>query len=163
LRLRRLLFSTVAAGSIALGAIGASGCGAGPCGAIPTNSLTGSVGEPGLFDIQVDSVSAREPDPHTLVLEFMHGRDIVTKVVADVSTFMKGAEIPLVSGDVYRITNPETDFPKTIAMGSLQISSDLVVGMNVDACFNVTFQDMMGMDTIMRTLNGAISTSLGGP
>lgn len=135
-----------------------SACGGGPCGRDP-NKLQGSIGE--LYDIQVDSVKARKPDPNHLVLQFMHHNDIVTKVVADVHAFMKGVKIPLSSGDVVRVTSPETAFPRRIVMGTLQIDSELLDGKEVVACFDVLFD--AAQDGTKRTLQGAIQTTLGGP
>src|SRR5205823_4291577 len=94
--------------ALALGLAGASGCGGGPCGRAP-NQLTGSIGE--LYDIKVDNVRARKVDDTHVTFEFLHGNDIVAKIVADVRAFTKGTSIPLVNGDVYRLTSPSTDFP----------------------------------------------------
>lgn len=132
-------------------------CDEGPCGQSP-NTLEGSIGE--LYDIDTDHVVARKlPDEATVVIEYYHGEDIVSKVVADVRDFKKGASIPLVDGTVYRVTSPPTDFPEDVDAGVITFETDLTVGENVVGCWNVKFNMDDGGQ---RTLNGTFEAKLEG-
>jgi hypothetical protein len=140
---------------VGLGLALLSGCGGGPCG-LPLNKLRGSVDE--LYDVEVDSVRARlASDGETMTVDYKHGNDSVAKVVAGVKGFSKGASIPLVDGDVFRVTSPDTQFPRQIARGQVTIESELSVGSTVQGCFNVLFQLEDGSQ---RTLEGAFETTL---
>ena len=102
-----------------------AGCGGGPCGA-PTNELRGSVSE--TYDIEVDTVSARLSTSQMITtIDFWHGNDSVAKVVALVDNFERSARIPLTNGDVFRVTSPDTQFPREIVRGSVTIDSGLVM------------------------------------
>jgi hypothetical protein len=138
------------------GAVGASGCGGGPCG-LTINKLEGSVSE--LYDIEVDAVRTRYVDANAIAVEYKHGNDFVTKVVADVTTFAKGAEIPLSNGTVKRITSPETNFPTSIELGTITFDSELRAGSDCIGCFNVLFNMPDGSQ---RTLGGAFQATLEG-
>ena len=137
-------------------ALGASGCGGGPCG-LTINKLEGSVSE--LYDIEVDAVRTRYVDANAIAVEYKHGNDFVTKVVADVTTFAKGAEIPLSNGTVKRITSPETNFPTSIEFGTITFDSELRAGSDCIGCFNVLFNMPDGSQ---RTLGGAFQATLEG-
>lgn len=137
-------------------ALGASGCGGGPCG-LTINKLEGSVSE--LYDIEVDAVRTRYVDANAIAVEYKHGNDFVTKVVADVTTFAKGAEIPLSNGTVKRITSPETNFPTSIELGTITFDSELRAGSDCIGCFNVLFNMPDGSQ---RTLGGAFQATLEG-
>lgn len=143
----------VGAAALAL-SLAATGCETGPCGEDP-NTLQGSIGE--LYDIEVDNVRTRLQDENTVLIEYFHGDDIVTKVVADVREFKKGAAIPLTDGTVFRVTSPPTDFPEDISAGAITFESDLEQGQEVAGCWNVKF---MMDDGGERTLSGTFETAL---
>ena len=131
------------------------GCGGGPCGA-PTNELRGSVSE--TYDIEVDNVSARlSASQMTATIDFKHGNDSVAKVVALVDNFERGARIPLTNGDVFRVTSPDTQFPREIVRGSVTIDSALIVGQPIAGCFNAVF---LFDDGVERTLEGGFEAAL---
>ena len=130
-------------------------CDKGPCG-LAQNTLEGSVSE--LYDIEVDSVRARiSRSKNTVTIDFRHGNDSVAKVVAGVEAFEKGAKIPLTDGFVFRVTSPETQFPRAVERGSVTIESDLNAGQVIEGCFNVVFAAQDGQQ---RTLEGAFSAEL---
>ncbi len=146
----RLLFAGLALGA----ALVSSGCGGGPCG-LAINALSGSVSEQ--FDIEVDSVRVRKVDAEAIAIEYRHGNDIVTKIIADVRTYAKGVEIPLSNGDVKRITSPDTMFPSSIERGTVTFDSELTVAVDCVGCFNVLFNMPDGSQ---RTLEGAFQAPL---
>ncbi|MBI4822061.1 MAG: hypothetical protein HY791_37735 [Deltaproteobacteria bacterium] len=143
-------------GRLALIALVAAGvaCEKGPCGKTP-NELAGSVSS--TYDIVVDSVRAKRVDQTAVTIEFAHGNDIVAKIVVDTSSYAKGAAIPLVDGDVYRVTSPSTDFPDDIERGQITFETELTNGQPIEGCFAVTFNMENGEQ---RTLDGAFSAPL---
>ncbi|MBI2376231.1 MAG: hypothetical protein HYV07_19715 [Deltaproteobacteria bacterium] len=147
-------FGSFGAFGIAAFVVLTTACEQGPCGKTP-NELAGSVSS--TYDIQVDSVRAKKVDESSITVEFLHGNDVVAKVVVDTTSYAKGAAIPLVDGDVYRITSPATDFPEDIERGQVTFESDLALGKPVEGCFAVTFNMENGEQ---RTLDGAFSAPL---
>lgn len=137
-----------------LAALTGSACGSGPCG-LAINVLEGSVSE--LYDLEVDSVRVRKVDTESIAVEYRHGNDIVTKIIADTRSYAKGVEIPLSNGDVRRITSPETNFPTSIEFGTVTFDSELTVGADCIGCFNVLFNQPDGSQ---RTLEGAFQAPL---
>lgn len=135
-----------------------SACGSGPCD-IDTNTLEGSISE--MFEIApIDSVTARfSESDQAVTIDFKRGNDSLAKVVADTTAFAIGAKIPLVDGDVYRVTSPASDFPRDIAAGTITFETELTVGNEVEGCFNVRFNANDGTE---RTLEGAFQTTLMG-
>ncbi|HWV37229.1 MAG TPA: hypothetical protein VN033_02015 [Vulgatibacter sp.] len=132
----------------------ATACDSGPCGEAP-NELGGSVSE--LYDIEVDDVRARRIDDEVVTVEYFHGENVVTKVVANVRGFRKGAAFPLRDGSIYRVTSPETQFPERIEAGAVTFESDLEEGKEVSGCFNARFRMDDGSQ---RTIKGAFETTL---
>ena len=130
-------------------------CDSGPCPVEP-NTLEGSISE--IVEISpVDTVGARlSNSDDTVTIDFKKGNDSVAKVVADVATFAVGASIPLVDGDVYRVTSPVSDFPNDIDSGRVLFETELSIGNQVTGCFNVTFNSAEGR----RTLEGSFDTTL---
>lgn len=148
------LASWVWCGALAAVAALGAGCGGGPCG-LAVNQLEGSIGEQ--FDIEVDRVRVRKVDTESVAVEFLHGNDFVTKIIADVRAYAKGAEIPLSNGAVKRITSPETMFPTSIERGTITFDSELTVGSDCIGCFNTLFNMPDGSQ---RTLEGAFQAPL---
>ncbi len=146
-----------ALGGATLVAAGASGCGGGPCG-LAENVLDGSIGETGL-DISVDKVRVRRVDTERVAVEFKKGTQIQAKIVVDVRAFAKGVEIPLSDGQVTRITSPDSQYPRTLANGSVRFESELRDGVDATGCFNVLFQMPDGSQ---RTLEGGFRAALEG-
>lgn len=141
----------------ALLALGLAGCGSGVCNG-PTNELEGSMKE--LYDISVDKVEARwNPDDDTVTVDFKRGTDSHAKVVANsVSAARIGDGIPLISGDVYRVTSKEGDaYPADIGRGSITFESALTVDAEIEGCFNCLF---ILEDGSQRTLSGTFRTTL---
>lgn len=134
-----------------------SGCGGGVCSG-PVNELEGSMKE--LYDITVDKVEARwNPDDDTVTVDFKRGTDSHAKVVANtVSAARIGDGIPLISGDVYRVTSKEGDaYPADIVRGSVTFESALTVDSDIRGCFNCLF---LLEDGSQRTLSGRFETVL---
>jgi hypothetical protein len=135
------------------------------CGERSPNALLGSISE--VFpDIDaVDKTCARLQTSgggdEAVVLEFFNGNNVVAKVIGEhANNFSRGVRFPIVTGDVSRVTAPPTDYPGTILMGAMEIDSDLVVGADFNACFDVLFDATGTADNTQRTLSGAISTTL---
>ena len=145
--MRRLLVLALASSALAA-------CDSGPCGEEP-NQLRGSVDE--LYDIEVDRVRARRAGEDTVTIEYLHGENVVAKVVADVRSFREGAAFPLRDGSVYRVTSPPTDFPEDVLAGAITFESPLEDGEDVAGCFNVKFAMENGEQ---RTLAGAFEAKL---
>lgn len=140
----------------ALGSTGA-GCGGGVCNG-SYNELGGSIVE--LYDISVDKVEARwNAEDDTVTVDFKRGTDSHAKVVANaVSAARIGDGIPLLSGDVYRVTSKEGDaYPSDIVRGSITFESALTVGSDLRGCFNCLF---VMEDGSQRTLSGRFETVL---
>jgi hypothetical protein len=137
--------------------LAASACGSGVCNGT-TNELDGSMKE--LYDITVDKVEARwNADDDTVTIDFKRGSDSHAKVVANsVSAARIGDGIPLITGDVYRVTSKEGDaYPAEIARGSITFESALTVNSEIEGCFNCLF---VLEDGSQRTLSGDFRTVL---
>jgi len=132
----------------------AAGCDSGPCGEEP-NQLGGSVSE--LYDIKSDGVRARMIDQDVVTVEYFHGENIVTKVVANVKGFKVGAAFPLRDGSIYRVTSPPTEFPERVEAGAITFETGLEEGREVAGCFTGKF---LMDDGSQRTIKGAFETKL---
>ena len=148
----------IAAGALAATlSLGLAGCGGGTCG-VGDNVLEGSISETGL-DIGVDKVRVRRLDLETIAIEFRKGTQIHAKVTVDVRAYAKGVEIALSDGTVKRFTSPDTQYPTSLALGSVRFNSELVDGADVSGCFNVLFNMPDGSQ---RTLEGGFRAPLEG-
>lgn len=140
-------------------ALGSSsvGCGGGVCSG-SYNELEGSIKE--LYDLSVDKVEARwNAEDDTVTVDFKRGTDSHAKVVANaVSAARIGDGIPLLSGDVYRVTSKEGDaYPSDIVRGSITFETALTVDSELRGCFNCLF---VMEDGSQRTLSGRFETVL---
>jgi hypothetical protein len=133
-----------------------SGCGAADCNA-DRNKLAGSISE--LLDIEADTTQAQQTDTNTIRMRWYHSTDIVAEVIVDVRAFTKGVKIPLVNGDISRITSPETNFPDKIVKGSVTVNSDKIIGARFNACFTVLF-DVTTTNNTQRTMEGQLDNTL---
>lgn len=140
--------------SLLASAVLAGGCDPGPCGEEP-NQLGGSVSE--LYDIEVSDVRARMIEPEVVTVEYFNGENVVTKVVANVRGFKKGATFPLRDGSIYRVTSPPTEFPERVEAGAITFETGLQEGKEVAGCFTGRFRMDDGSQ---RTIKGAFETKL---
>ena len=144
------LLAAAVAGSTLIAA-----CSTSPCNTTP-NELEGSVGQ--RYDIAVDTVQVRlGTTKETVTIDYRHGTDSVAKVVANVAGFETGAKIPLTDGDVYRVTSPETQFPRDLERGEVIVETELTVGKTVEGCFNAVFNME---DGTQQTLEGGFEATL---